>query len=203
MREDFMHFLKEHSDSIVKLYINQIGVAIFSIFLYTAAGSFNDDGTSSLTVKLLISAFATIFYFVLIYNVAWEIGAKDKIRIEGGRMTEEKLKGIRLGFYANTPNFAIVGLAFILFSIYMISGAEGLKSIFAILNLIFRLFISMYLGIIQGLTSGISENVDLSYLIQTLLYLVFSAIAMLITHISYKLGLKDIRLLPASKPNRE
>ncbi|MBQ9070243.1 MAG: hypothetical protein IJY23_02720 [Clostridia bacterium] len=198
-----MRFFKDNLDSIVKLYINQIGVAIFSIFIYTAAGSFTDDGKSSLLVKVLISVFAILFYFVLIYNVAWEIGAKDKIRIDGGRAEMKKSKGILLGLYANIPNFVVVGIAFILFAVYMMSGAEGLKSTFAVLNLIFRLFISMYLGLIQALTSGISENVDLSYLIQTLLYLVFSVIAALITHVSYLLGLKDFRILPASKPNRE
>lgn len=191
-----MRFFRENSDSIVKLYINQIGVAIFAMFLYTAAAAISSDGVTSLLIKVGISAFAVVFYFVLIYTVAWEIGAKDKIRIDAGRMEEKKIKGLGIGVYANVPNFVFVGLAFVLFLIYLASGADSLYTVFGVLNGIFRIFVSMYLGIIQGLTDGLSGNVD--HLVETALYLVFSAVASLVTYLSYLMGLKDKRLFPTT-----
>ena len=197
-----MRFFKDNLDSIVKLYINQIGVAIFAFFLYTAAGAISENGTTTLLMKVLISVFAVLFYFVLIYNVAWEIGAKDKIRIDGGRMERKDSKGIYLGLWANVPNFVVIGIAFLLFALYMAFDAEGLKTFFAILNLIFRFFVSMYLGLIQGITSSFADDVDLTYLVQTLLFLVFSLVSALITHVSYILGLKDFRFFPPSKQQK-
>lgn len=189
-----MRFFRENSDSIVKLYINQIGVAIFSMFLYTAAAALSLDGVATMLVKVGISVFAMLFYFSLVYTVAWEIGAKDKIRIDGGRMEEKKSKGLYLGAWANSPNFVFIGLALFLFLIYIASGVEVLYTIFGILNGLFRIFVSMYLGVIQGLTSGLDGNIDL--LAETVLYIVFSAVGAVITWLSYLRGLKDKRFFP-------
>ena len=170
-----MRFFRENADSIVKLYINQIGVAIFSMFIYTAAGAISVGGVTSLLIKVGISAFAVFFYFALLYTVMWEIGAKDKIRIDGGRIEEKKSKGILLGLYANIPNFVFIGLALDLFLLYMLTGAEALYSLFAVLNGLFRVFVSMYLGIIQGLTDSLGGDIDL--LVETALYLAFSFVS--------------------------
>ena len=88
-----MRFFKENSESIIRLIVNQIGITIFSFFLYTALGVMQKEGESSpLHFKVLISAFCVLFYFVLIYTVVWEIGAKDKIRIDAGRAEKQPLR---------------------------------------------------------------------------------------------------------------
>lgn len=191
-----MRFFHENADSIVKLYINQIGVAIFSMFIYTAAGAISVEGVTSLFIKIGISAFAVFFYFALLYTVMWEIGAKDKIRIEGGRMEEKKSKGILLGLYANMPNFVFIGLALVLLGIYTLTGANALYTIFLLLNGLFRIFVSMYLGIIQGLTDSLTGNTD--FLVETVLYLVFSFVSALVIHFSYLMGLKEKRFFTRS-----
>ena len=187
-----MRFFRENADSIVKLYINQIGVAIFSMFIYTAAGAISVGGVTSLLIKVGISVFAVVFYFALLYTVMWEIGAKDKIRIEGGRIEEKKSKGILLGIYANMPNFVFVGLALILFALYLLTGVEVFNTIFIVLNGLFRVFVSMYLGMIQGLTDGLSGNVDA--VVETALYLAFSFVSAVVVHLSYLMGLREKRL---------
>ncbi len=193
-----MRFFKENTESIVKLFINQIGVAIFSMFMLLAAYAISDKGGKAAVVSIFISIFSMIFYYVLIYNVAWEIGAKDKIRIDGARMEKKSSKGILLGIYANIPNIIIIGAAILLFALYMLGGGEWLKSCFAVLNFIFRFFVSMYLGLIQGITSGI-PNENVSYLIQSILFLAFSLISAVVIHISYLLGLRDFRFFPNQK----
>lgn len=193
-----MRFLKENTESIVKLFINQIGIAIFSMFMILAAYAIGNKSGNAAAISIFISIFSMIFYYVLIYNVAWEIGAKDKIRIDGGRLEKKTSKGILLGIYANIPNIIVIGTAILLFVIYMLGGGEWLKSCFAVLNFVFRFFVSMYLGLIQGITSGIA-NENVSYLVQSILFLVFSLISSVVIHISYILGLRDFRFFPNQK----
>ena len=60
-----MKFFKDNSYDIIKLYINQIGIAIFSLVLYTAIGFLEDAGLN-LKLRVVLSVFATLFYFALI-----------------------------------------------------------------------------------------------------------------------------------------
>ena len=196
-----MRFFKNNSDDIVKLYINQICIAIFSFFLYTAAGALSEKINDALAMKIFISVFSIAFYFVLIYNVAWEIGAKDKIRIDGKRMEKNKKKGILLGIYANSLNFIVLGIAIILSVLYITSGIDAFNTIFAILNFLFRFFLSMYLGVIQGITSFITDS-SISFLVQTILFFVFAAVSAVITHVSYILGLRDFRFFATAKSKK-
>ena len=73
----FMKFLKENSYDILRLYINQIGITIFSLVLYFSVGML-DDKVLSLRLKIAISVFAMLFFFALLYTAAWDWGAKDK-----------------------------------------------------------------------------------------------------------------------------
>jgi len=189
-----MRFLKENFDSIIKLLVNQIGIAIFAFFLYTAAPEINTDPSTALLIKVLISLFSVIFYFALIYNVTWEIGAKDKIRIDAGRVVNNPLKGLWLGLFANATNFIVIGLSLILFCVYLLGGPGAFYSIFLVLNAIFRIFVSMYLGMIQGIFASFAGNTDLYYLLQTIGFLVFSLLSALFIFASYIMGLKDYRI---------
>ena len=84
-----MKIFKENSYDVVKLYVNQLGIMIFSMLLYTAVGAFENEKLS-LALSIFVSVFSICFYLVLIYYAIWEIGAKDKIRIDGGRMEPSK-----------------------------------------------------------------------------------------------------------------
>ena len=190
-----MRFIKEHSDTIVKLMINQVGIAIFAFFLYTAAGAIKIENSNTATlIKVGISVFSILFYFVLLYYIMWEIGGKDKIRIDAGRLEAKSSKGILIGLAANSVNFIIIGAAVICLAIYMISGAEWLMSTFAVLNAIYRIFVSMYLGAIMGITATFADNTEVYYLLQSIGFLVFSLISAVIIHLSYLMGLNNKRL---------
>ena len=190
-----MRFIKDNFDSIIKLLVNQIGSAIFAFFLYTATPSeINSDPNAPLMIRVLISVFSTLFYFVLIYNVAWEIGAKDKIRIDAGRMEKKKTKGLWLGLWANVTNYVVLGVSLVTYTVYLLGGSEAFKSVFAVLNAIFRIFISMYIGVIEVIFLPFAENTDILYLFQTLGFLFFTLISALVIFISYMIGLKDYRI---------
>ena len=105
-----MKFLKENGYDILRLYINQIGITIFSLILYFSVSSMEDK---TLGLKIAISVFAILFYFALLYTAAWDWGAKDKIRIDAGREKKRVYKGALMSFFANLINFILAGVCLI------------------------------------------------------------------------------------------
>ena len=126
-----MKFFKENSYDITKLFINQMGITIFSLVLYTAIG-FIDDATLNLRVKVILSAFAAVFYFALLYTATWDFGAKDKIRIDSGKYSVTEFKGLLMSLIASIPTFLRAGGCCITMLVHMSSGSEGAYSLFAV-----------------------------------------------------------------------
>lgn len=198
-----MKLFKENSYDIVRLYINQLGIMIFSMLLYTAVGSFSNESLSSV-LSIVVSVFSIIFYLVLIYYIVWEIGAKDKIRIDGGRAERFKNKGLYMGLIANIPNFALGLLTVLFLTIYMATKNDGVYAAFLIFNTIDRFHGAMYLGFITAVVPGatLAENIDLTeFLIESILFTVIPIISPIITHIAYRLGEQDKKLLSFMKSN--
>jgi len=191
-----MKIFKENSYDIVRLYVNQLGIMIFSMLLYTAVGSFENQALSSF-LSILVSIFSVCFYLVLVYYVVWEIGAKDKIRIDGGRADPCKYKGLVMSLFANIPNFVLGVFSLIFLVIFLVSGNEVINSVFFIFNLIMRFHASMYMGVIteivpSGLSGGSVDYIE--FLIETILFIVFPLISVGITHLAYYLGTKEKKI---------
>lgn len=198
-----MSFLKKHFDEIVKLYINQFGVTIFSLFLYTAVGMVEDPGVF-LGLKITVSVISTIFYLFLTYNVIWEIGAKDKIRIDGGRMTPQKFKGGLISLFANVPNL-LLALICIVFALLMILGIDWAQSVFSIFFLIIRFHTAMYMGMIQGEfpAGGGTGGLDLTdCLIESVLFFVIPLIAVVFSEFAYWMGSHEYKIFGFISSNK-
>lgn len=189
-----MKLIKDNSYDIVRLYINQLGITIFSLVLYTAIGFVEDDALN-FKIRVALSVFATLFYFILIYSAAWEYGAKDKIRIDSGKIEPVRAKGLIMSLVANLPNFLLAAGAILCMLVYM-GGAhqEGFYTAFGVLNLIMRFCSAMYLGMIQGIFSFVTD-INASYLWQSVGYFVLPLVSVAVTHLAYTLGIKDFRLL--------
>lgn len=185
-----MKFIKENFYDIVRLYINQIGISIFSLILYTAT-NIQDNEPLNLKIKLAISVFSILFYYALIYTVSWEWGAKDKIRIDGGRMTPFKSKGALLALVANSANIIFAAVCALTQYLYQIGLGDGFGTVSMIFNLFLRLFASMYVGVLQAAFDN--------YLAQSIGYIIIPAFAILVTHLGYTLGMKEKRIFSTSK----
>ena len=101
-----MNFLKKNSYSIVRMVLDQFGIMIFAIILTAAASSQNETARTGL--MLAVSIYSTLFYMALLYILTWECGAKDRIRVDGGRERRDLLAGLKMSLLANIPNFLIV-----------------------------------------------------------------------------------------------
>ena len=191
-----MRLIKEHFYDIVRLYIFQIGIMIFSIFLYMPIGLVEDEQTF-ITMRLIASIGSIIFYFVLVYTMMWEMGAKDKIKIDGGRLEPQPAKGFVLGLCANIPNF-VLGLIATIFASLCVGGCGvNIQNTFAIIFLITGLHGSMYLGTIQMINPlpVVGDEVNYTnYLIQSILYIIIPLLSVAVAHFSYYLGTKEKKL---------
>ena len=188
-----MKFFKENSYDIVRLFINQIGITIFSFVLYTALQFDLDPGTT-LTIRICLSVFATLFYLTLIYTAAWEFGSKDKLRVDSGRYNRQPAKGTLMSLIANIPNLVLAIVALVCFIIYSSAASEAAYSIFVIFNSLMRFLSAMYIGIIQGIFSFLPDNSKITWICETVAFAVSPVFAIGVTQLGYSLGHRDFRL---------
>jgi len=123
-------FFHDYSYSIVKMFINQIAIAIFGTSLTFATVSAHGDSNSFDTFTLVVSIFSACFYLFLIYNMAWEIGAKDKISVDVKKKPYRPYLGFVLSLLANIPNLILVGI----FAATSFSGSVEAQSIVRIIS---------------------------------------------------------------------
>jgi len=195
-----MRFLKENSYSIIKLYINQLGISIFSLLLYSAVATLKNEELS-LNLTIGISVFAILFYFALIYTAAWDIGAADIIKIEAGRMKSQKSKGALMSFFANIVNFVLAAICVIAMLLY-INGIDGAIGFSQVANLILRLTYAMHIGILQGIFKSFASDANMYNLLQSCGYLALPLLTIIVTHIGYIFGMKNLKIFPSSKKTK-
>lgn len=192
-------FLKENSYDIVKLYITQIGITIFSLIMYTACGMIDGDGGIRSTIEIAISVFATLFFYILLYTAAWDWGAKDKIRVDGGRLVPNKAKALLMALIAAIPNLLLSGLAAISFFFCLVGVTNVFIQIGTVTSVIMRFTSSMYQGLLYNSfqfmfdTAENAANFDF-YLVQACGYMLMTLLGVLATHLGYIFGLNDKKI---------
>ena len=187
-----MKFIKENSYDIVKFFIYQIGIAIFSLTLaIPLSTAVSDEGQDKL-VQLGVSALAVIFYCILVYTVSWEHGATDRIRIDGGKATLDRFKGVKIALMANLPNFIVSFVAVV--SAVLYSDGNAWTSVLGILLAILGLIESMYLGTVQFAVAGIANPSGAYYIVMSAMFFALPLIIVFASHLGYVLGDKGIRI---------
>ena len=99
-----MDFWKKHSYQIVRLFVIQIGIAIFGLVLSFAVMTAFRNRSDWLPL-LMVSIFSVLFYLFLLYSVAWEIGGKDRLKLDAVHTEFKGRTGIFLALFAEIPNF--------------------------------------------------------------------------------------------------
>ena len=210
-----MRFIKENFYDIIKLFINHIGVTIFSFFLLTAAGMINDDSLKG-GINVAVSLVSIAFLVFLLYTVAWEWGAKDKIKIDGGRLVKNKYKGLLISLYSNVLNFFIALVAFVTVLAFMIKEPTGylfdanlaitldkvkadwLLELHSVFNVLMRFISSLYNGLLRGIFSSM-PNAFLASLYESIGFFFLPVTSILATHFGYTMGLKEKKIFSPTK----
>ena len=133
-------FFHDYSYNIVKMFINQIAIAIFGTSLTIAAVSVHGDSEGFDAFTLLVSIFSILFYLFLIYNISWEIGAKDKISVDVKKKPYRPYLGVLLSLLANIPNLILVTV----YASLSFSGAVQARDIVKVISCLAN---GMYWGI--------------------------------------------------------
>ena len=187
-------FLKEHSYEIFKLFLTQIGIAVFGLVLAFA--------TSSNKILFLFSSiFASIFYCCLLYSEGWEIGSKDMSRVANKRMNYSPFKGVYFALFSNSVNFIFVLIMFI--SLFLGSVIQIFGNAYVIVFFIERTICAMFMGINQyfsptNIVDGVEYLVN-DTIFQPLFYLVATIPSILSVGLGYFMGVNDKKLFTVNK----
>lgn len=179
-------FMKENSYIIVKMILNQFGMAVFGLMLAFAT-------SSNETLLLITGLFSAFFYLFLQYTVMWEEGAKYQIRVDGGRAPYRPLNGLYMSLCANIPNII---LAVLILVGYFFGRADGMGMEWAanlnvVASTIARFWEAMYLGLIQ-LYSPYNP----------IAFALVILPALFVSTMSYYLGIKQFRFSSLFKLNQ-
>ncbi len=172
-------FLKDNSKMITRLLLNQFGAA-FMGFLITASA------TRTPWLMVFASCFAILFYLFLLYNVIWERGGQDRIKVDGGRAQYKPLTGLWVSLIANIPSIllgilVIVGYVFGEKGFFGYSWANALHNGAKTVSLIWN---AMYIGLIQAY-SPFNPIVHVLHVLP----------ALFVTSLGYYLGVNNKRIL--------
>lgn len=181
-----MKFFKKYSYEITKLFIYQIGMTIFGLILGMAS-MMSRNGMQN-TFTLFVGLFSACFYLYLVYAVVWEMGAKDKIRVESGKKERDPWLGFKFMTCAQIPNILVVLVMWCGTIAYYAN--EGIGNMLFNIGQPIAIFTQgMYLGIImQFFTKGFM-------ILNSTLYTLAIIPALVASTLGYYFGLKDIRFL--------
>lgn len=191
-----MTWFKSNSYTIVKMIINQFGIAVMSIiFVGFALGN-------NKTLGLLGSVFCSLFYLALLYTMCWDEGAKAGIRADAMHTKKDTLSGLKLALAAGIPNILLAFLLLIGFLFgQIICEAAWAQTMYIVVHLIAFVWESMYLGFINFFLPAAEASATSGY------YLVAYTLTILpplfASWLGYFLGLRNKRMfgsLFAPKP---
>ena len=197
-----MKLLKEQFYDILRLLINQIGIAIFSFLIYSSVSMIGVDSNElKLQINLYVSIFATLFLFVLLYTVTWEYGAKDRIRVDGGRHEYDRFKGLKMAGFAYSPIVFLVALALLFGIIYLATAVNGFGTVQAVLALLAGFFVLPYTGTVAFLLPliGIENGHPYYTVAQEISYLVMILISIGVIQFAYTMGYREKKIFASSK----
>ena len=180
-------FFKKYSYTVVKLFVNQIAIALFGIGLAVALGR-----AGNRTGQLVASILSVLFYLFLLYVHMWEVGAKDGITAEARKTGRKLWRGFAIGACANALNILLALL--ILPGAFAGGAVKGFSSVVSIVALMLQ---GMYLGILATPLNGLNLNA------YAWPYWVIILPAVLVAGVSYILGSYNLHatniLIPKNK----
>jgi hypothetical protein len=167
-----------------KLFLNQIVMSVFGLVTVMAT-------SASVPLTVICAVLGIGLYIFLIYNMMWEIGAKDRIKADSGRYEYKAAKPLKMAVIAGALNFT-GGLLCLLALI-----PNGVcKSIAGVSSSVCKLLWGHFLGAVKLM--NMLEN--------PFVWLVVAVFAVLVTVLGYNAGFRGFSLIPAlhrSKKDKE
>lgn len=192
-------FFHKYNYSIIKMFVTQFAISLFGATLAMATTLSKNDA-----LTIVVSVCAVLFYLFLLYVMTWEIGAKDRVAFDTGKMAYKPLTGIWLSLFANIPNF-IIAIAFTIGYPSMITGVEWGSNICGFMQVALFMLEGMYLGLLTVFelpVLGVMRQLNQIWWS----YFIIILPAVLVCWLAYYLGHKNIRftsLMVYKDPNQK
>lgn len=103
-----LSFLKRNMHCIMRVLVNQIGIFIFAVIMNMTVSVMDEKQQPAM--MLVASLFSICFYLFLVFYAMREEGGADGIKIDAGRMTYDRLYGLKVGLCATAPNYVVIFL---------------------------------------------------------------------------------------------
>ena len=194
-------FFSDGLDTIVKLIVTQLGMTMFGTMVtfaaYAVPGSItkvDDKITGYGSIFLVVSVFAIIMYLFILYNHIWEKGAKDRIKVDGGRMDKQIFKGLYLSLVANALNILLGLIMCITYYFFDFNGDPSFIAyqLYGSCNSIARIIQGMYNGLLLYISPSASG-------VSPYMFLVIVLPALLVTTLGYYRGFNNKKLFKTNK----
>ncbi len=118
-KSPFRRVWDRYSYSAMRIYLTQFAMGVFGASLALATGK--NLGALSIAAGI----FSLLFFVVLVHANAWEIGASDRISVDGGRRKKRLYMGALVGLAAGIPNFLLA----VLFTATYLGGAHSVAAV--------------------------------------------------------------------------
>ncbi len=196
--------VKENIYTCIKMNLDQVAMCVFGAMMVFCGAASGSD-----IILLCLSIFSAGLYLYLIYNMFYEMGQKDGIKIEAERLTYNKYKALWISLFANSLNF-LLGILTVV-SKALIKGADMFRTLselsasegaalspqwaieaFEILNIITKAIQCMYVGILKVCFSG-----------NVFALLIIPMPAVITAVVAYRLGIKFCNGVRGSASKKE
>ena len=174
-------FYTENQKLIHKFLLNQLALSLFGFMTIIAMSSFGN------TAMLVTTVMAAAFFAALLYDNAWDIGARDRNKITNGRLKKRPLHGIKVALFAYIPTyvFLVPTVIFTILSLFNVTVLDGIAAVFRA----FTIFLCN--GMYLGFTYVLPDAFPTAYPLFFVLYLLP---ALLAYGLGYYLGTEDIQI---------
>lgn len=178
-------FFRRYSYNMVRMFVNQFAISIFGLVLALAT-----TAAENTVLTMVVSVFAICFYLFLIYTTTWEIGAKDRISVDVGKLPYKPHTGLWISLFANLPNLLFALLYAIAVPFRATHSWAGNLS--AVMLLITAVVEGMYRGVLSVITFPGSET---SIVLSWWSYFLIILPALITSWIAYFTGFRNFRML--------
>lgn len=180
-----IRYFKENLSTISKLFINHVGMTIFGLIVLITSRLLSDKIGNSV-VFYIMGAITLLMYFSLLYTAMWERGAKDKIKVDGGRMKYSAFHGLYMYLIANVIAIFLAVMT-IFFAFFANDPDSGIYGVYDVFRLMTHFWGSMYLPVTSIAMS--------SPVVHSLLYFAIIMPGAIVSFVSYILGVKGYKCI--------
>lgn len=167
-------FFSNYSYHCVKIFVDQIAIAVFGLALALSVGKAQSDADPNKIQPLTVavSICAVLFFLIMAGQIAFKCGVEDREKISLGRFPKNNYTGFLMGLVANIPNL-VLAVMYAVFGQFEATGA-----IAAAANLSMKLIYGEYLGILAIPINGTKLGMmPLSFFLITIPSIVVCGIA--------------------------